>query len=658
MALDASSVGVFVFRADGSCLLANRAAVRLVGEGRPLDYRALVSWEACGLRGFIDAVVDTGTPRSGELRMMAPPGRMVWLSYDVAPVDLRGRRHVVLSLEDVTDRTMALEELVTYRSQLHELVRQGTGELRESRERLLEAEFVAMVGSWSWEPEGREFRPSPGFYRLHDIDPDEEAPIERLFERIVPGDRWAAEVLRRALERLEPFETDYRIALRGGELRDVHARGRLVRVSDDEGPRLVGSCQDITDRNLTGNRLAARMRLVEYAATHTVTELLRRTLDELAELTGSQIGFYHHVREDQRTLRLQAWSTRTEREFCRADGRGHVYDLDLAGVWADCLREGRPIIHNDYPSLANRRGLPEGHAPVTRELTVPIYRGGKAVAIVGVGNKPTPYTDADVESVQLIAEYTTEIAARMSAEGHLRETLAELRRSNEELEQFAYVASHDLQEPLRMVASFTQLIAERYRGRLDDKADTYIRFAVDGARRMQGLINDLLSLSRVGTRGEGPAPAPSGEVLAVVLEGLRQVIGETGATLQVDSLPTVLCDRVQLGQVFQNLIENAIKFRGERPPEIRVSAAPRGDDWVFSVEDNGVGIDASHFERVFVIFQRLHSREQHPGNGIGLALVRKIVERHGGRVWVESTPGAGSQFHFTLRGAADGGGAP
>ncbi len=231
----------------------------------------------------------------------------------------------------------------------------------------------------------------------------------------------------------------------------------------------------------------------------------------------------------------------------------------------------------------------------------------------------------------------------------LVEQARELERSNAELEQFAYAASHDLQEPLRMVGSFTQLLAQRYRGQLDDQADEFIEYAVDGAVRMQEMINGLLAYSRVGSRA-GPAGAvDTHECFEMACRNLRTAIDECGARVTAEGLPTVKADRSQIERLFQNLIGNALKFRGSATPEIRVWALQDGEEWVFSVEDNGIGIDPQYAERVFLIFQRLHTRAEYPGTGIGLAICRKIVERHGGRIWVEAGRSGGCVFRFTIQ---------
>ncbi len=237
------------------------------------------------------------------------------------------------------------------------------------------------------------------------------------------------------------------------------------------------------------------------------------------------------------------------------------------------------------------------------------------------------------------------------AEESLRKFSLDLARSNAELERFAYVASHDLQEPLRMVSSYTQLLAKRYKGKLDANADEFIGYAVDGASRMQKLINDLLALSRVGTQAKLSEPVDTGVVLRRAISDSQLAIDAAGAAVAVpENMPVVLADGIQIGQLFQNLIGNALKFRGADAPRVQVAVEPSEDGtfWKFCFKDNGIGIEPQYFERIFVIFQRLHSKESYPGTGIGLAICKKIVERLGGQLWVESTVGQGAAFYFTL----------
>jgi PAS domain S-box-containing protein len=253
------------------------------------------------------------------------------------------------------------------------------------------------------------------------------------------------------------------------------------------------------------------------------------------------------------------------------------------------------------------------------------------------------------EAGLLVLGVIVDISERQKAAAVLAAKTAELERSNAELEQFAYVASHDLREPLRMVASYTELLSERYRGKLDERADKYIGYINDGARRMQRLVSDLLALSRVGTQGKPLEPVDSAAVLKNVMRSMTPAIRESHASIQSGSLPVVAADESQLGQLFQNLIGNAIKFRApDRPSSIIIDARRADGAWIFSVQDNGIGIESQYSERIFQMFQRLHGRDEYEGNGIGLAIAKKIVERHGGSIWLSSAVGEGTVFYFSL----------
>jgi signal transduction histidine kinase len=241
--------------------------------------------------------------------------------------------------------------------------------------------------------------------------------------------------------------------------------------------------------------------------------------------------------------------------------------------------------------------------------------------------------------------------ARMESENlnaELNKTLSELKRSNEELQQFAYVASHDLQEPLRMISSYTQLLERKYKDKLDEKAKMYIDYAVDGAERMQSLINDLLAFSRVTTKGEKFKKTDLNKILKNVLLNLATSISENNAQINTETMPTINVDEGQINRVFQNLIANAIKFKGDNDPVVNIKVEKQDQTYVFSVKDNGIGIDKKFFDKIFIIFQRLHTRRDYPGTGIGLAICKRIINRHGGEIWIESEPGKGSEFKFSL----------
>ena len=294
-----------------------------------------------------------------------------------------------------------------------------------------------------------------------------------------------------------------------------------------------------------------------------------------------------------------------------------------------------------------------GSYALARHFTRPIQELADTAATVASGDLDARATVRTHDELEALAQRFNEMTEKL-AESHatlehqVEERTAELNRSNRELEQFAYVASHDLQEPLRAVAGYCQLLKRRYIEKLDGDAREFLEYAVDGAERMRALIDGLLDYSRVQTQGRPFADVDCESVLDWALRNLEASLVESGAQVTRSAMPVLFGDDGQLARLMQNLIGNAIKYRGEKPPEIRIEAQERDDEWVFSVADNGIGIDPKHFDRVFAIFQRLHTREEYPGTGIGLAICKRIVERHNGRMWVESEAGRGSVFFFTI----------
>ena len=339
---------------------------------------------------------------------------------------------------------------------------------------------------------------------------------------------------------------------------------------------------------------------------------------------------------------------------------------------------GFDVIYDVVQSEAEVRALARAnsYAVVLADFSLPQWRGLEALRVLREESVNTPVilvsgALGDLSAVECIKQGVSDYILkdrlarlpsairgaleeqrlrdeRKRAQDELAEKVNELARSNQELEQFAYVASHDLQEPLRMVAAYTELLAERYGGKLDAQADRYIHYAADGARRMQTLIQDLLAFSRVGRQQAEFAAVNFEEVVDLAIANLQTVIAESQAIIKREGLPRVAAVQSLMVQVFQNLISNAIKFRGNSTPCVEIAAERSSRQWTFSVADNGIGIAPEHREEVFAIFKRLHTRQEYPGNGIGLALCRKIIERHGGNIWVTSEPGKGSIFRFTL----------
>jgi PAS domain S-box-containing protein len=309
-------------------------------------------------------------------------------------------------------------------------------------------------------------------------------------------------------------------------------------------------------------------------------------------------------------------------------------------------------VKNIIPEGFAERLIADGTRSAAQALAQQIGTGIELIARRKDGTEfPIEIMLSPLESAEgvLVTAAIRNITERKKSEEHLVKTVGELKRSNDELQQFAYVSSHDLQEPLRMVTSYTQLLAGRYKGRLDSDADEFIAFAVDGCNRMQGLIKDLLAYSRAGTNGKVLREVSAENALKEALANLRATIDQSSAVVTHDALPAIRTDEMQLTQVFQNLVGNAIKYHGTEVPHVHVSATKNGgNEWTFSVRDNGLGIDPQYFDRIFILFQRLHGRDEFEGTGIGLAICKKILERLGGRIWVESQPEKGSTFYFAL----------
>jgi PAS domain S-box-containing protein len=389
----------------------------------------------------------------------------------------------------------------------------------------------------------------------------------------------------------------------------VEARRRAV--PTDAGWIIVSTATDITQRQIAEEALRAS------------EERFRRVF----ELAGSGVAL---IGLDRRFLRVNP-------RMCEILGYAEYELLAL---------RGRDISHPDDLDMINaqRPRLYAGEIDVVRIEKRYLRKDGSTV---WAATTVTVERNAMGEPLYEIAIYE-DISARKQAEAELREAHDELSRSNAELEQFAYVASHDLQEPLRMVASYTQLLGKRYGDKLQGDAQEFMAYIVDGAARMKQLIEDLLAYSRVGTRGREFTRVNLELVVARARTSLRAALEESGGELTNGPLPDVQGDDMQLYQLIQNLAGNALKFHGTAPPRVRVSAEEREDEYLISVQDNGIGIDPQYFERIFMVFQRLHDKSEFPGTGIGLAICRKVVERHGGRIWVESKPGEGACFKFTL----------
>ena len=442
---------------------------------------------------------------------------------------------------------------------------------------------------------------------------------------------------KRAIAAGVTFDMEFPLRGADGSFRMFLTRAMPVR-GGTGGVRWFGTNTDISERKQSEERLSrlAEDLLHSQHELEAQKQMLQSVLDSMDE------GL---IAADE-SCRFTLWNKAAEKMV--GSGPKDIHFQEWSEAYGAYLEDGVTLLPpEDSPLVRAVRGEtcameiilrhPKAGGDVWVEIAGAPVRDGEGVARGGVvAMRDITHRKATEREIEKLNE-------------DLKRRVAELNCSNQELEQFAYVASHDLQEPLRMVASYTQLLGERYRGRIDETADKFIGYASEGAQRMQVLIQDLLAFSRVGRTGGPPEELETAVVVEGVKVNLMAAIQESGAAIQYDHLPAVWADRPQMTQVFQNLIGNAIKFH--RPgvaPEIRVSAKRVGADWQFSVSDNGIGMRIEYLENIFVVFQRLHARTEYPGNGIGLAICKKIVEYYGGNIWVESEVGKGSTFKFTL----------
>ncbi len=453
-----------------------------------------------------------------------------------------------------------------------------------------------------------------------------------------------------ARERGEPVPgvIEYRINRTDGEVRVVEASAVATAFLGRRATFAV--LRDVTERRKAEEERQRRSE--ETAALYAMAHSLAQPGSYRERVTSLLEGLVDLTRADQVGLRVpdqggEGLVVLAVVGPSIGDNRQYLLPYSQS-VTGKAFTQGEPVIVNDYQrsEMAIPMLLDRG---IGSMASLPVKVAGGTIGVINILSSVRDHFTADrVWFLTTIAGGVGALLENARLQEALEQRATDLARSNADLEQFAYVASHDLQEPLRSVVGFTSLLSRRYSGRLDDDADRFIGRAVAAASRMQVLINDLLSYSRVGRNVDDLESVDTGALLERETDSLHASIEESGAKIVSDDLPTITSDATLLGHVFRNLIGNAIKYRGEEPPVVQVSAENVGDEWRFAVRDNGIGIDPQFADRIFTIFQRLHAREKYSGTGIGLSISKKAVERLGGRIWVESQLGQGATFYFTV----------
>ncbi len=520
-----------------------------------------------------------------------------WTAYTLPVRDDRGDIFAgMVMVQDVTER------------------RERERDLRETKLQLEAATEAGAVGTWEWRIPDDEFVAGPSFARTFGVDPAaarEGVSIDQFLSSIHEEDRDRVQAkIDEAVAACGEYEAEYRVRNDDGDLRWVVARGEVECDEAGDPVTFPGAVTDITDRKRAELALQRNRNQLQ-----TLVEILPVGV-LVADADGALVEANDTARE---IWGVEAFEAADVSEYDRYPAR-----------WAD---SGDPVDPDEWTLARVLRG-----EEVTEPDVFEIETADGDRRVVMAHGMPVRNDDGEV----------TRAVATLTDVTERREYQRKLEESNERLEQFAYAASHDLQEPLRMVSSYLKLIERRYADELDQDGREFIEFAVDGADRMRDMIDGLLEYSRIETRGDPFEPVDLDEVVDDARADLRMRIEESDAAIDVEPLPRVRGDADQLRQVFQNLLRNAVEYSGDDPPRVHVSAERAGSEWVVSVSDEGIGVDPDDADRIFEVFQRLHSHEEHPGTGIGLALCRRIVERHGGEIWVESEPGEGSTFSFTL----------
>ncbi len=608
-------------------------------------------------------VINSNVPKLNIVEPWETEKEKAWVNTSKIPyVDENNNVKSIIGVSlDITSRIEAENMIKKMNEQLEEKVEEKTKALTNSLEQLKTSEekYRTMIsnldeGFYNVTLQGILLDHNKKFNEILGFDPSENLkglPLPDFWQDSAEREPYKQELIKKG------FIKNYEIKAKkkNGEKIAITTNSHIIYDNNGAPMRIEGTFIDRTKKYLLEQELKLQNQISNVFLTIPDNEIFNEILEIVLNEMKSKYGVFGYI--DENGALVVPSMTRYIWDQCEVPEKTFIFPKEKWGnsIWPRAIGQKKILYSNEPSDLT-----PKGHIKIERNISAPIMFQGNVIGLFQVANKETNYDGSDIEKLKNIINQIAPIlntrlqrdfqeSKRKIAEEELKMTLEDLKRSNTELEQFAYVASHDLQEPLRMVASFTQLLARRYQDKLDQDAKDFIQFAVDGATRMQKLIIDLLTFSRVGTRGQPFISTDTNIVLNNVLINLQTTIEETNATIIWDPLPVIIADESQMMQLFQNLISNAIKFhRKDINPEIHISAEVKEEEWVFFVRDNGIGIDHQFFDRLFIIFQRLHKKDEYGGTGIGLAVCKKIVQRHGGKIWVKSEPGKGSTFYFTI----------
>ncbi len=508
--------------------------------------------------------------------------------------------------------------------------------LRISEERLRLAQTRGGVGVWDWNTVTNDLYFTPELEQLYGLESGSIKTYNDWRELTHPDDIEKIELERdNQIADHKPFDLEFRIFHESGDTRWLSSRGGAIYDDNDQVIRVLGINIDITNRKKAEEILQTTLIRFYKILSNMSASVLLVTSDNKVEFVNQEFCNYFYLNE-----KPDYFIGYSSSEMTRSIKNAYRNPAETLMRIKEIVRACKPV-HGEEVLMRDGKSC-------LRDF-VPLSIGGKPYGRLWLHLDMTERKKIEEKLHESNTKLINEVNDHKKTELKLNELVDELKRSNKELEQFAYVSSHDLQEPLRMVALFTQLLERRYKGKLDSDADDYIKFIVDGAQRMKLLIDDLLSYSRVNTKGGEFEPIELDKVMNNVLSNLQLISKENNAEIIIqEPLPTIIGDKSQMLHVFQNLIANGIKFNDKESPEIRVSAQEDENGWIFNVSDNGIGIAPEYQAQIFEIFKRLHDRDEYPGTGIGLAICQKIIERHGGKIWVESCKGEGSIFYFNI----------